>query len=121
MSLLSAFNKIFLDFLDDCISIFPLDNDFKVYKRGLQMMIKYNPRKILTIFKEYLEIYREKIVSKDEEFFLENNYVEVKKYDQEEIFNVIDKLKNYWKNIDSNNKDKIWEWLHTLIKVSDKL
>lgn len=121
MSLLSAFNTNIINFLEDCILIFPNDNDFKVYKRGLEMLIKYNPRKINTIYKEYIEIYRDKIEEKNEQFFLENNYEEVKKYNEDEIFNVINKLKTYWVNIDKNNKEKIWGWIDLLTKISDKL
>ena len=121
MSLLSAFNTSVINFLDDCILIFPNDNDFKVYKRALQMLTKYNPRKVNIIFKEYLELYRVQIETRNETFFLENNYEEVKKYNEEEIFNVINKLKEYWKNIDNNNKEKIWGWMELLKQISDKL
>lgn len=121
MSLLSAFNNIVINFIEDCIILFPNDKNFGIYKRGIEMVIKYNPRKINTIFKEYAEIYRDKIKTKDETFFLENDYKEVEKYNDEEIFNVIKKLKTYWKSIESNNKDKIWQYLDIMIELSDKL
>ena len=31
MSLLSAFNNVIIEFLEDCILVFPEENDFKVY------------------------------------------------------------------------------------------
>lgn len=121
MSLLSAFNINIINFLDDCILLFPQDKDFKVYKKGLEMLVKYNPRKINTIYKEYIELYRDKINNKDEDFFLNNEFEEVKKYKEDEIFNIINKLKNYWKHLDDNNKKKIWDWIDLLNKISDRL
>ena len=121
MSILSAFNNIVINFLDDCILIFKNDNDFKIYKRGLEVVIKYNPRKIHTFFKEYLEIYRPYIEQKNELFFLENNFEEVKKYNNEEIFTVIHKIKQYWTQLEKNNKEKVWDYFHILVKLSDKI
>tara|TARA_B110000238_G_C16040598_1_gene401701 strand:- start:646 stop:1011 length:366 start_codon:yes stop_codon:yes gene_type:complete len=121
MSLLSAFNTNIINFLDDCILIFPCDTDFKVYKRAMEMLIKYNPKKINMIFKEYIEIYRDKIYSQDEQFFLENKYDEVKKENEDEFLKVINKLKTYWLNITKDNKTKIWDWITLLVKISDRL
>ena len=121
MSVLSAFNNIILNFLDDCILIFKDDNDFKIYKRGLEVVIKYNPRKIYTFFKEYLEIYRPYIEQKNEAFFLQNNFEEVKKYNNEEIFTVIHKIKTCWIKLDDINKEKVWDYFKILAKLSDKI
>ena len=42
MSLLSAFNNVIIEFLEDCILVFPEENDFKVYKRMISMLVKIN-------------------------------------------------------------------------------
>ena len=63
MSILSAFNNVIINFIEDCILVFPEENDFKIYKKGLQVYQKYNPKKILTIFNEYMGLYRDKIPS----------------------------------------------------------
>ena len=110
MSILSAFNNIIINFLDDCILIFKDDNEFKIYKRGLQVVIKYNPRKIYSFFKEYLELYRPYIEQKNE--IAPNN---------EEIFTVIHKIKTYWSQLEENNKEKVWDYFHILVKISDQM
>ena len=120
MSLLSAFNNVIIDFLNDCILVFPEENDFKVYKRMISLLVKVNPKKVLSVFSEYSDLYRDKILSKDEVFFLENDYEVVKKYNDQEIFNVINKIKQYWKQLDLSNKDKIWDYLNLLIQIKDK-
>ena len=121
MSILTAFNNIVIDFVDDCISVFPSDNDFKTYKNALILLKKYNPRKIIDTFKEYLKIYREPLESKNEQFFLDNSFKEVEKYNNEEIFQVINRIKKYWKNLNDVNKNKIWDYIDILIQLSDKV
>ena len=121
MSVLTAFNNIIIDFVDDCISVFPSDSDFTTYKNALLLLKKYNPKKIVETFKEYLKLYRTKLVSKDETFFLNNNFKEVEKYNNEEIFNVINRIKVYWKDLSNDNKQKIWKYIEILIQLSDKL
>lgn len=121
MSILSAFNNIIINFIDDCVLVFPEEDDFKVFKRGLNVLIKFNPKKILNIFKQYLVLYRQKIEEKNEDFFLENDYDIVKKYNDKEIFDIINKIKKYWKTLNNNNKDKIWEYLVLLVQISDKI
>ena len=120
MSILSAFNNVIINFMEDCILVFPEENDFKIYKKGLQVYQKYNPKKILTIFNEYMSLYRVKILDKDESFFLENDYEIVHKYNNKEIFDIINKIKTYWMLLDENNKTKIWDYLLLLIKISDQ-
>lgn len=129
MSILGAFNNVLTDFIDDCILVFPEDRDFKVYKKGVNMLVKVNPKKVLTVFTEYTTIYREKILVKDEAFFLDNNnYTEVvsskvensDKYSESDIFNIINKIKGYWIELNDSNKTKIWDYLILLINISDK-
>lgn len=121
MSILSAFNNIIINFIDDCILVFPEEDDFKVFKRGLNVLIKFNPKKILNIFKQYLVLYRQKIEEKNEDFFLENDYDIVKKYNDKEIFDIIDKIKKHWRTLDNTNKTKIWDYLILLINISYKI
>ena len=67
-----------------------------------------------------MKFYRQKIIEKDESFFLNNNYIEiVNNVKSDGIESIITKLKNYWTNMSSGNKDKIWEYLNSLIKLSE--
>ena len=118
--LLSAFNNLVIKFNDDLITTFPEENDFKVYKRGIILLNSANSKKICLLFKDYMKFYRQKIIEKDESFFLNNNYTEiVNNVKSDGIESIITKLKNYWTNMSSGNKEKIWEYLNSLIKLSD--
>ena len=117
---LTAFNNLVIKFNDDLIMTFPEENDFKVYKRGIMMINSANAKKICSLYKNYMILYRKKIEEKDESFFLENNYTEIVNNTKSEgVEGIIQKLKNYWNILSSSNKDKIWEYLLSLIKLSD--
>ena len=117
---LTAFNNLVIKFNDDLILTFPEENDFKVYKRGIMLINLANAKKICSLYKNYMILYRIKIESKDESFFLSNDYTEiVNNIKSEGVEGIIQKLKHYWTTLSSVNKDKIWEYLSSLIKLSD--
>ena len=119
---LTAFNNLVIKFNDDLIMTFPEENDFKVYKRGIMMINSANAKKICSLYKNYMILYRKKIEEKDESFFLENNYTEIVNNTKSEgVEGIIQKLKNYWNVLSSANKEKIWEYLLSLIKLSDMI
>lgn len=120
MSMLTAFNNIILKFNDDLIDTFPEENDFKVCKNALLLLKKANPRKVLEIFKYYSINFKQKIESRDETFFLETDSKSLTELEDNAISNIIDKLRIYWKTLSVNNKDKIWQYLNTLLKLSEK-
>ena len=117
---LSAFNNLVIKFNEDLIYIFPEENDFKVYKRGIMLINSANAKKICNLFKDYMILYRTKIIDKDESFFLTNNYTEIVTYSQSEgVEGIIMKLKGYWTTLSDSNKKTIWDYLNSLIKLSD--
>jgi hypothetical protein len=117
---LSAFNNLVIKFNEDLIYIFPEENDFKVYKRGIMLINSANAKKICNLFKNYMILYRTKIIDKDESFFLTNNYTEIVNQVQSEgVEGIIMKLKGYWTTLSDSNKKTIWDYLNSLIKLSD--
>jgi len=117
---LTAFNNLLNKFNEELISTFPEENDFKVYSRGIQMINSANAKKVCSLFKNYMILYRHKILDKDESFFLNNNYNEiVTSSTSDGIEGIILKLKNYWTILSIENKDIIWQYLNSLIKLSD--
>jgi len=122
-TLLSAFNNQLQEFIEELIKVFPEDNDFKTFETSLYMLKKANPRKILELFKTYIIPYSDKILKKDENFFLEENYEHL--YNQnntnaEKGWIITNKLKKYWNEISNNTKDIIWEYFKVLILLSNK-
>lgn len=118
---LTAFNNLVIKFTDDIIYIFPDDNDFKVYKRGIEMLNSANAKKICLLFKSYSAIYRNEIIKNDEVFFINNDYNNVlDNLEQKQgVETIINKLKINWSTLSDTNKTKIWEYLNSLLTLSD--
>ena len=106
--------------------VFPEDRDFKVYKASIKILVKINPKKVLTIFANNTKLYKEQILEKNEDFFLKNDYSEVinntKKTDisDDEINDIIKKIQGYWIELEKTNKEKIWDYMLLLVNLSDK-
>ena len=128
-TLLSAFNNYLEEFVNELIKILPEENDFKVFKNAIFALRKVNPRQIHTIYKSYIENYRDKILIKDEQFFIKTDYSEIiDTIDEEQttvskadISQIIDRIKGYWTTLSENNKDSIWQYMLLLLKLSDKI
>ena len=120
MSIPKAFNKIFISLIDDCILVFPEDNDLKNYKKGAKILDQFNPKKPSIIFKTYSEPYRTHIENRDEAFFLNNDYSTIDAVD-DDVTNFINKIKILWNDLSDDNKEKIWKYLQTLCALTDRI
>ena len=126
-TLLSAFNNYLEEFVGELIKIIPEENDFKVFKNAIYTLRKVNPRAVHNIYKTYIQNYREKILIKDEQFFLDSSYSDIinnindPNTSKADISKIIDRIKGYWGNFSENTKDSIWQYMQLLLKLSDKV
>jgi hypothetical protein len=117
--LITAFNKKLGEFISDLIRAFPDDRNFKSFQASLNLVRNFDERKPQYVFHKYVvDVYRDRILSKDEQFFLENNYQEVQSEDI--TGELIHQLKGYWANLSDENKAIVWDYLCMLVKISDK-
>lgn len=123
MSLLSAFNTQVENFLTELTEMYPDDKDLAFGKTSVYLLKKTNPRHIHSLFYNYAYPYKEKVLRKDESFFLEKD--ESKYFYSEEsrknYFSTILNLKKYWKGMSTESKEQIWTYFLVLFKLSDKL
>ena len=117
-TILTAFNTQLINFIDELILLCPEEYDFKVFKNGILLLKRTNPRKIIELFNVYVIKYKDSILEKNEQFFLDNNYTEIDTDDVENLYSIINKLKKYWCSLSDSNKDTIWKYLHVLIKLN---
>jgi hypothetical protein len=122
MSICKAFNNILINFIEDCISVFPEEPDFKIYKTGALLLKQYNPKKMPSVFKIYSKSYKTQIINKDETFFLNKEFSEVNNLqNEEEIVQLIGKIRKYWNTLSNKNKTTIWEYLNILLKLVENI
>jgi hypothetical protein len=120
-SYLKAFNNVISQFIDDLNETFPEEREFRKFKTGFSLLKSTNNKKIVEVFKFYIENYKDQITNRDDNFFIVTASESLVEPDDNSIANLLDRLKVYWKLLSANNKDKIWEYLNTLIILSNKI
>lgn len=123
MSYLSRFNDTLNQMIDDLVDTFPSDTEMRLYQLGLKAAIAADPNIVNNIFYEkVVKNYEYNIKTRNEEFFLNNSYNELKDNGiGSKLDDVICKIKNRWGELSDDNKDIIWKYLHVLVVFSKKL
>jgi len=120
MDFLGKFNQTFKELINDLIRSFPNDADFKMYKMAISTAIIMNEGLVIGIFKEkVMDLYSDKILAKDDAFFMENNYSELQG-EFSEASAIIHKLKGYWSGMSQEDRDIVWRYFVVLVKLGQK-
>ena len=124
------FNNKITHFINDLINVFPDDNDFKLFKNTINLAKLANEKILLNYFKIGVnDEFKENIINRNEEFFLKNDYESVLNNDKinnainKENINdkLIHKLKNYWTQLNENNRTIVWDYFNILLQISEKV
>lgn len=122
MSILTAFNNHFLEFVEDVQSIFPNDKDIRKAKAALEMLKKANPRLIIQVWKtQIVSHYRNQIEEQDVNFFLHKDYsIDVDGAESSNrILNAIERLREPIRHMGFENQKKCMKYVENLTKLSD--
>lgn len=117
--LYTAFNTLSVKFNEELITVFPNDLDFKVCLNTITLMNKTNKKRLFELVSPQLVLYNKYIKDKDERFFLEKNEDEYTREKNDVV--IISKLKKYWTTLSENNKEKIWEYVNSLLSIIEKI
>ena len=119
-TLLSAFNNNLNKFVIELIQTYPQEHNFIVFKNTVSLIQRVNPRKVLQLFIEYIDPYKDKLLRRDESFFLNENYSNILEQsdNKENAWQLVDKLKIYWKDTSVCNKNVIWNYFKQLITLA---
>ena len=123
IELIEVFNNKLIEFAKDLIYIFPSVNDFHIFLTACEWSVcidKYSPLSFFTCL--VVEPFKEKIIKKDESFFLYESYDEYNEYMQHygHDLNLVNKLKKIWQTLDEKNKETIWKYMQVLLCLSLK-
>lgn len=121
--LLNIFNTQLSEFILELIKIFPQDKDFRAFKNGFNLLKLADEKKPLELFYKGMvdNGFDEKIKTKNEDFFLTNNYNKIINDVDDDNINdkLINKLKNYWNDLTVDNKNTVWTYFGNLLKISE--
>ena len=98
--------------------MYPDDTDFPVFITTLELLKSTNPILVVKFVKENIvDLYKDKILNKDESFFLDQDYTKHGDVD----LNIVHKLKKYVKDMSPNSKDVVWKYIELIMKLSMKI
>lgn len=105
----TQFNKLATNFLGSMIVMFPNEMKLKTYLNKFEILKTLNSRKPVEMFMESMIPFGSQIISRDEDFFKKDEYIN----NAENISGKIG-LVDHWESLDSETKDKIWTYINSL-------
>jgi hypothetical protein len=122
MSIVSAFNSHFMDFVSDIESIFPDDADILMAKNQFMAARKANPKLIVKIWKMYIgSKYLAEIESGNINFFITKDYssdlCDAKNSDK--VMQGIDRLRTPISKMSNENQQKTMGYIQNLTKLAN--
>jgi hypothetical protein len=121
MSILTAFNDHFFEFVNEIQQLFPDDHDLIVSKNSLLMVRKANPKMIVKIWNSYVVgKYNSEIEAGNIDFFINKDYSEdfANTSHSDKIIEAIDRFRQPLKNLSEPNKIKTIKYIQNLTKLS---
>lgn len=116
------FNAKVEEFIRELTTSFPDIKQFSSFKAGFHLLKNLDVTKPVDIFDTYVcKTYKNKIIEKDETFFLTNE-VDLTKTSYVDYWqDFIENIRLVWKELDNDEKDVIWKYFHILIVLNDKV
>lgn len=121
MTLLSAFNTQVENLITDLGKLYPNESDIKIFKEKFKLIKFANPRMIIENFIAFVYPYKQFIMNKKEEYFLEDNNSIDREFKENDIsLTKVINFKNLWLKTSDENKEAIWKYFQVLIILSER-
>ena len=106
----------FTSFIGELQEMYPDDTDFPMFITSIRVLKSTNPSMLSKYIYNNTNQFEDKIMSKDEKFFLDNDFSEYNEYVQD--MDIFGKLKQYVKNMSSESKESVWKYCQNIIRLS---
>jgi hypothetical protein len=127
MSILSAFNNLLDQFLNELTQTFPELTDLNTIRTLCGMLRSINPRMVLDNFLSVAGRYHKQILYRQSEFFENLSNWQSDPYfqsefasQQQEVFQKLGAFKDIWVDLDDQNKNQIWIYFEKLLLLAAK-
>lgn len=117
---LSMFINQLSSLSDELTQMYPEDIDIATAKNSIELLKKTNPRVLFEMFDTYIQPYRQKILDRDESFFLENSFNN-ETGSEESYVQTMTNLKKCWTSMSDESKENMWLYFGVLIKLGDQV
>jgi len=121
MSILTAFNDHFTEFINDIHCVFPDNNDILFAKNSFAAIRKANPKIIIKVWNTYIaKKYQSEIESGNIDFFISKDYAQdlVNSNNSNKIMESIDRLRNPIKSMNPEDQAKTMKYIQNLSKLA---
>lgn len=121
---LKAFNKLFFEFIDDVITIYPDNVEMLTARDAFLTFKKLNPTSIAKVWQTNVyNIYKSELDAGNLDFFTEKDYYVDLSNSQvqntQSILSMIDKVRGPIKNMSEHNKAQVAKYVQNLNKLSN--
>lgn len=113
--LMNALFDQFSSFITELISMYPDDPDFPLFLNSLKLLKTTNPSLLIKYVYENTSAFEDKILNKDEKFFIQYSFSE---YSNDVDLNIFSKLKQYIENMSPESKDNVWKYIQNIYRLS---
>ena len=115
MNAINEFNQTVLEFLTRMMEAFPQEAKLKAYYHKFNLVKSANTKKPVEMFMENCIPYGFQIMSKDERFFQQEQYI-----NHAESISGKMGLLTYWYGMPQETKESIWKYVQTLYVLGMK-
>lgn len=116
--LTAAFFDQFTSFSSELCEMYPDDADFSMFATTLKLMKMTNPALVIKYVRDNVLQFEDKIMKKDESFFLDYNFAE---YADAVDMNIFQKLRQYIANMSSSSKNSVWVYIQNIVRLAKAL
>ena len=106
-------------FTDELILMYPDDPDFPLFNNSVRLLKLTNPSLVVKHIYDGTSPFSEKILKKDEDFFLQYSFSEFEK-DVGDM-NVFVKLKKYIQSMSPVSKESVWKYIQNIYRLANAI
>tara|TARA_B110000858_G_C17804861_1_gene477369 strand:- start:3565 stop:3954 length:390 start_codon:yes stop_codon:yes gene_type:complete len=120
MDIQKAFNKHFIEFVDDIANYFSDNVEIQTTANALRAMRKANPRLIIDVWNHHIvNVYESQIEKGDINFFITKEYKkDVAGYDgKDDVLSGIEKIRKPIKEMPQEDQEKSMKYIQNLTKL----
>jgi hypothetical protein len=115
VALLNALYDQFGSFVAELKDMYPDDADFAGFAMTLKMLRSTNPSILAKYIVENTVSFEDQIMSKNEDFFMNQSYDE---YAESVNLSIFSKLKSYVANMTPESKENVWKYIQNIFRLA---
>ena len=112
--LMSAFFDQLTAFTNELSQMYPDDADLSLGVTTMTLMRKTNPALVVNYVRDNVLKFEEKIMNKDETFFMAYDYQE---YSSDVDMNIFQKVKDYNSQMSPASKEYVWKYVQNITRL----